>query len=101
MWFKYEYGNRRKDSLPEWAFNYYKKSSEVKFSFDDLCEKINEAIISGFDGKFPEFKKAITSCLKEKSRESISSTLTKKNLIKCGYLCTATYYQKTNGTNKK
>jgi len=67
MWFKYEYGNRRKDSLPEWAFNYYKKSSEVKLSFNDLCEKINEATISGFDGKFPEFIKAITGYLKKKA----------------------------------
>jgi len=58
LWFKYEYCNRRIDSLPGWAYSYFNKLSEEKLSFDDLCEKINNAITSGFDGRFPEFKNA-------------------------------------------
>jgi hypothetical protein len=66
LWFKYEYCNRRVDSLPEWAYNYYNELSEEKLSFNDLCEKINNAIASGFDGRFPEFKNAVDNYLREK-----------------------------------
>jgi len=66
LWFKYEYCNRRIDSLPLWAYNYFSEVSEEKLSFDGLCEKIDNAIASGFDGRFPEFKNAIDNYLREK-----------------------------------
>ncbi|GMO50804.1 MAG: DUF262 domain-containing protein [Treponemataceae bacterium] len=65
LWFKYEYCNRRIDSLPEWAYNYFNESAEDKLSFGDLCQRIEEAIDSGFDGRFPEFKKAVQNYLGE------------------------------------
>lgn len=65
LWFKYEYCNRRIDSLPEWAYKYFNESSKEIFSFDALCDKIKETIDSGFNGKFPEFKKAVSNYLGE------------------------------------
>jgi hypothetical protein len=65
LWFKYEYCNRRIDSLPEWAYKYFNEPSEENLSFHDLCDKIKEAINSGFNGRFPEFKKAVSNYLGE------------------------------------
>jgi uncharacterized protein with ParB-like and HNH nuclease domain len=62
VWFKYEYCNhRRVNDLLKWAYNYFEKI----ISFDDLCEKINNVIVSGFDGKSEEYKKAISNYLRE------------------------------------
>jgi hypothetical protein len=75
LWFKYEYCNRRIDFLPYWAYEYF-KSSDDDFSFDVLYEKIREAIDSGFDGGFPEFKKAISGYLGEKDHYNKLKTST-------------------------
>ena len=62
LWFKYEISNRKKDSLPEWAYRYFNKSPDDNFTFDDLCKNIEEAIENGF-GYWDEFKKAIPNFL--------------------------------------
>lgn len=68
LWFKYEYCKRKKDPFADsdWVYNYFNDSSENKLSFEELCKKIKFAIISGFEGRWEEFKKAIPNYLAEK-----------------------------------
>ena len=68
LWFKYEYRNRKKDPFADsdWVYNYFNDSSVNKLSFEELCKKIKSAIVSGFEGKWGEFKKAIPNYLAEK-----------------------------------
>jgi hypothetical protein len=65
LWFKYEVSNRRKDSLPEWTYYYFSSQEEEEITFDKLNQNIKEAIDSGFDGNWPEFKKAIPNYLSD------------------------------------
>jgi len=77
LWFKYEYCNRRVDYLPKWAYDYFNELSEEKLSFDDLREKINNAIANGFDGRFEEFKNAISDYLRAGDHFTKFKTMTR------------------------